>query len=162
MMWKQTMDTISFVWMHFGHIQSLKEHQQQKPQQRGFRSWQVWHYEHRELYKSCETYNFLKKVQLFVQMAISSTFYEQLYCTNVFCTVLIYLQVGLVISLGKNNGAKAACKMLMLLITGCPCLGFCCWGFTVKVKFSTNCYLVRYCRDFCCRGFWQHQLLFLN
>ncbi len=51
------------------------------------------------------------------QVSISSTFYLSLICTTVFCEAFLQLQFGFVVFWRKNNGKKAACKMLMKLTT---------------------------------------------
>jgi len=51
------------------------------------------------------------------QVSISPTFYEQLFCTKLFCSAFLYVQVGFVIFWPKNNGAKAAYKMLVKMIS---------------------------------------------
>ncbi len=49
------------------------------------------------------------------QVAISPIFYEQLFCTKVFCAALMCLQFGFVIFWQKDFGTKAAHKMLVKL-----------------------------------------------
>jgi len=49
------------------------------------------------------------------QESISQTFYEQLFCTKVFCAAFLQLQFGSIILWSKNIGAIAAQKMLMEL-----------------------------------------------
>jgi hypothetical protein len=65
----------------------------------------------------------LKKVS---QVLISSTFYEQLFCTKVFCTAFLYLQFGFEIFCQKIMGAKAVGKMFMVKLT----TGKCTWTKT--------------------------------
>jgi len=50
-----------------------------------------------------------------LEVSISPIFYEQLYCTKLFCRAFFYLQFGFVIFCRKNIGAKAVGKMLMKL-----------------------------------------------
>ncbi len=49
------------------------------------------------------------------QVSISPIFYEQLFCTKVFCAAFIRLQFGFVIFWQKDFGAKAAHIMLVKL-----------------------------------------------
>jgi hypothetical protein len=54
-----------------------------------------------------------------MQVLISSTFYEQLFRTKVFCAAFLHLQFGIVIFfLQKHIGTKADCMMLMKLVKG--------------------------------------------
>jgi len=50
-----------------------------------------------------------------IQVSISSTFYDQLFGTEVFCTVFMCLQFGFAIFCRKKTGAKAARKMMVQL-----------------------------------------------
>jgi len=52
-----------------------------------------------------------------VQVKISQTFYEQLFCTKEFCATVLYLLFGFVILWQKNVSSKAACKFLVKLNT---------------------------------------------
>ena len=52
------------------------------------------------------------------QVSISLTFYEQLFCTKVFCAAFMCLHFGLEIFWLKELNAKAARKMLVKLTTG--------------------------------------------
>jgi hypothetical protein len=51
-------------------------------------------------------------------VSISPIFYEQLFCTKVFCAAFISLQFGFVIFWQKDFGAKAALQMLVKLTPG--------------------------------------------
>jgi len=52
------------------------------------------------------------------QVSISSTFYEQLFCLNVFFEIFLQLEFGFVIFWQNNICAKAARKMFGKLTTG--------------------------------------------
>ncbi len=52
------------------------------------------------------------------KVSISPIFYEQLFCTKVFCATFFYLQCGFETFVQKIVRAKAACKMLIKLATG--------------------------------------------
>jgi hypothetical protein len=51
-------------------------------------------------------------------VSISPIFYEQLFCSKVFCTAFMCLQLGFVIFWRKDLGAKAAHEMLVKLTLG--------------------------------------------
>ena len=53
----------------------------------------------------------------FLQVSISPTFYEQLFCTKVFFAAFLYLQFGFVIFWQKEIGAKDVHKILVKLTT---------------------------------------------
>ena len=99
-----------------------------------------------------------RKIQL--QVTISLTFYEQLFCINVFCGAFLYLQFVCVYFWQKNIGGKATHKMLMKLTTGSNFIeilrvaflysqfvfvlfGTCCLSkkasYKILMKFTTGC-----------------------
>jgi len=51
---------------------------------------------------------------------ISSKFYEQILCTNVFCAPFLYIHFGFEIFRERNISAKSAREMLMKLTTDRP------------------------------------------
>jgi hypothetical protein len=53
------------------------------------------------------------------QVSISSTFYVRLFCMEVLWAAFLKLKFGFVIFWQNNISAKATCKMLMKLTTGC-------------------------------------------
>ncbi len=65
-------------------------------------------------------------------MPISPIFYEQLFCTKVFCATALCLQFGFVIFWRKDFGTKAAHKMLVKLTPG----GSMGTGYGLKLLFS--------------------------
>ncbi len=55
---------------------------------------------------------------IFMQVSILLTFYDQIFCSKVFCVALLYLQFGFIIFCQNNINAKPAHKILMKLTTG--------------------------------------------
>jgi len=51
------------------------------------------------------------------QKSISPIFYEQFFCTKVFCMAFLYLQCGFLLFWQKNIDTKAACKIMVNLTT---------------------------------------------
>jgi hypothetical protein len=72
-------------------------------------------------------------------VSISPIFYEQLFCTKVFCATFMCFQFGFVILWQKDFGAKAAHKMWVKLTPGSS-MGF---RYVLQLLFSEksqNCY----------------------
>jgi len=69
-----------------------------------------------EIFKCCpmgETFN-----NASLKVSISSTFYKQLFCLNLFFVAFLYLRFDFVIFWQKNIGEKAAHKMLVKFSKG--------------------------------------------